>query len=711
VSDRPLILSAAGTSLVLDIGGPHLPVVHHWGVPVGPDHSDDLLLAADVGIPSGALDRALVVPLLPTEADGWLGRPGISANRDGQWAFPRLRLTGPPEVERRDTGGSVRVTAADVDAGLEVASELVLDRFGVLRMRHTATNTGTGIWSVDGLLCLMPVPAEATELLDLAGRWCRESVPQRTPFAEGTRTREGRRGRTGHDTPLLMVAGTPGFGFRSGEVWAVHVAWSGNHVHLAQRHPEYQALLGGGELLTSGEVRLGSGQRYQTPWVYFVHSSSGLDGLSEALHSHLRARPEHPKTPRPVTLNVWEAVYFDHRLDRLTALADRAARIGVERFVLDDGWFPHRRDDHAGLGDWYVDPAVWPDGLGPLVDHVRGRGMQFGLWFEPQGINLDSDIARAHPDWVLGAPGRMPIASRYQQLLDIARPEAWAYLLERMDSLVTEYAIDYIKWDHNRDTVEAVHDGTPAVHGQTVALYRLIDELRRRHPSLEIESCSSGGARVDLGILARTDRIWASDTNDPLERQATQRWTGLLVPPEMVGSHVGPTVSHTTHRATNLAFRCATALFGHAGIEWDITECTEPELDALARWIGGYQRLRGLVHHGVTVRVDHPDPSVLLHGVVAHDCGHALFGFAQLTTSGSVYPPRLRLPGLDQDSRYVVRPLPELPVPGSTARETPPWVRRGEIILSGAELAGFGLVCPVLRPQDAFVLELTRIAG
>ncbi|HEX4811446.1 MAG TPA: alpha-galactosidase [Nonomuraea sp.] len=228
-----------------------------------------------------------------------------------------------------------------------------------------------------------------------------------------------------------------------------------------------------------------------------------------------------------------------HGLDRLLELADRAAAAGIERFVLDDGWFRHRRHDRAGLGDWYVDERVWPDGLRPLADRVRELGMQFGLWFEPEMVNPDSDLARAHPDWILGRSGRTPPPQRHQQTLDLARPEVFAYLLERLDTLAGEYALDSIKWDHNRDIAEPVHDGVAGVHAQTAATYRLLDELRRRHPALEIESCSSGGARVDYGVLARTDRVWTSDSNDALDRQAIQRWTGLLVPPERMGAHVG----------------------------------------------------------------------------------------------------------------------------------------------------------------------------
>jgi alpha-galactosidase len=278
-------------------------------------------------------------------------------------------------------------------------------------------------------------------------------------------------------------------------------------------------------------------------------------------------------------------VYFDADPGKLRALADEAAALGIERFVLDDGWFQGRRSERSGLGDWYVDRQVWPEGLRPLVDHVRSLGMEFGLWFEPESISPDSDLVRNHPDWLLATGGRVPPLSRLQQVLDLGHPEAWEYLLERLDALLTEYDIGFVKWDMNRDIVDGGHSpkGEPGVHRQTEALYALLDELRRRHPGVEIESCAGGGGRVDLGILERTDRVWASDTNDPLERQAIQRWTGLLLPPELLGAHVGAEHAHTTGRAHSLAFRAGTALFGHFGVELDLTRTDPAETTAARR--------------------------------------------------------------------------------------------------------------------------------
>jgi alpha-galactosidase len=523
-----------------------------------------------------------------------------------------------------------------------------------------------------------------------------------------------------------MVAGTAGFRFRQGEVWGVHVAWSGDHVHLLERLPETRAMLGVGELLRPGELVLSHGVTYTTPWSFFVWSGEGLDGLSARLHDHLRRRATHPRSPRPVVLNTWEAVYFDHDLARLRALAEVAADVGVERFVLDDGWFLGRRDDTAGLGDWFVDPAVWPEGLDPLLEHVRGLGLQVGLWVEPEMANPDSEMVRAHPDWLLHRPGGAPLLWRSQHVVDVAHAEAHAYLLERLDALVDAYRLDYLKWDHNRDLHEAVHDGRPGVHAQTLAVYRLIDELRARHPGLEIESCSSGGARIDLGILERTDRVWASDTNDAVERQRIGRWTGLLLPPELVGSHVGPPRAHTTGRVLELPFRLLTALFGHAGIEWDLTGCTAAELDRLRAWTSTYRELRPLLHSGTTVRADLDlprdgvtgagtdagvDPGAVLHGVVSPSRDEAVFAYVRLETGPDAGPPPVRLPGLDESRRYELDWSRELSSTPPAQQSPPPWMLEpGGVVVPGRVLARIGVAMPVIGPGQGVLLTLHAVA-
>jgi alpha-galactosidase len=705
-------LRAGGVSMVLDaragVGEP-LPVVLHWGPDLGEALDGDALAEALVPPAAhSAVDRPVRRRLLPMPADGWRLRPGLAGARpDGGGWSPRFLVRS---ADLAGDGTCARVHSEDPEAGLELETRLELHPSGVLEIGHTLRNLGEGPYLVGQLAASLPVPARAVEVLDLTGRWCRERIPQRHQLPQGAWVREGRHGRTGHDATLVLAAGSPGFGFRSGEVWGIHLGWSGDAVHWAERNADGHAGIGAAELLGPSEVALGPGESYATPPVYASYSADGLDGLSAAYHRFLRDRPSHPRTPRPVVLNTWEAVYFDHRLERLTALADVAARLGVERFVLDDGWFGNRRNDTAGLGDWYVAADVWPDGLNPLIGHVRKLGMEFGLWVEPEMVNPDSDLFRAHPDWVLsgsGQPGRLPQSWRHQQVLDLANPDCYAFIRDRLDALLGEHDIAFLKWDHNRDLVEAGHAGRPGVHAQTLATYRLLDELRARHPGVEIESCASGGGRVDLGILGRTDRVWASDTNDALERQPIQRWTQLLVPPELVGSHVGPPKAHTTGRVHTLAFRVATALFGHFGIEWDIASASASEQAALAEAIAFYKQTRPLLHSGQVVRADHPNPAAYLHGVVAPDRAEALFAYVQLTSSAYETPGLARLPGLDPGRAYRVEPVPVAGEPETKQAVAPAWLEAGGVTLGGLALAEVGLPLPVLRPEQALLLHVT----
>lgn len=708
------VLRSSGSALVLDTSGPGLPRVLHWGADLPDDAVAALPLLAQGPVPHSALDAPWPLTVLPGPADGWLGTPGYAGHRAGGSAAPRWA------ARTQGLGhGVLEVTLSESTTVLSLRYRM--DAHGVLTVTPSVTNTtgATTVLDLAALRVLLPLPSRAGEVLDLTGRWCRERAPQRSALSDGTHLRASRRGRTGHDATLLLAVGSPGFGFRSGEVWSVHVAWSGNHEHLVERLPEgagmHAEVLGGGELLEAGEVRLAPGESYTAPEVVFVHSAEGLDGISSRLHRSQRSRAVHSNTPRPLVLNTWEAVYFDHDLDRLRELADTAAAIGVERFVLDDGWFGGRRDDRRGLGDWWVSPDMWPGGLGPIVKHVKGHGMEFGLWFEPEMVNADSDLVRQHPDWVLGPRAGHPREWRHQQVLDLANPEAAAHIEKQVSALVAELGIDFIKWDHNRDLMEAVRTDAsgvdrPAVHAQTVAFYGLLDRLRAAHPDLEIESCASGGARVDLGVLARTDRIWTSDCNDALERAQIQRWTSLLVPPELMGTHIGPATAHTTHRTLDLSFRMLLALQGHAGLEWDITQCTPAEREALAAWSGLYREVRGLLHSGDAVRVDVPDDGLLVTGTVAADRSEALFSVARLQTSGQAVPGLVPLPGLDPARTYVLRVRTEAGTPHTVQTSPPAWwadaLREG-VRLSGAVLAGVGLPLPVLAPAQGFLLHLT----
>ncbi|KRC62344.1 hypothetical protein ASE14_00385 [Agromyces sp. Root81] len=716
-------LTSAGVSLVLRIHPTGLPEVTHWGRALGDLTADELQLACSVAeqapTASGA-DARIPLTIVPEHGDGWFGRPGVVGSREGTAWSPRFavvetaiggRVLDSGETVSHGPGG-LRILARDEWAELELELDIALEDSGIVTMQAALRNTSAAPYRLEALRLVLPVPTYASEGMDFAGRWGNERWPQRFDVRYGLHARESRRGRTGLDAALMLCVGTPGFGFRHGEVWSLHVGFSGNHEHYLERTSS-GSVLGGGELLLPGEITLGSGDEYRSPLVYAAYGT-GLDGVASRHHTSLRARPGHPRSPRPVTLNVWEAVYFDHDFDKLSQLASAASELGVERFVLDDGWFLGRRNDRAGLGDWTPDPAVWPNGLDPLVSLVTGLGMQFGIWVEPEMVNADSDVARAHPDWIMRARDTLPIEGRHQQVLDLTNPAAYEYLHDRLTTLLSDSRIRYLKWDHNRDLVEAGsgRDLTPAVHRQTLATYRLMAELRAAHPGLEIESCSSGGGRVDRGVIEHTDRVWASDNMDPLDRMRIMTGTGMLLPPELVGSHVASPVSHTTGRTHSLPFRAAVAFIGHFGIEWDLTTASPEELAELAAWIQRYRHARDLLHTGEVVNGDRSGQDAAVRGVVSADGARALF-----TVIAAEHSPdatmRLRLPGLEAAARYRV----QAEMPGMTEEEMSAIDAVGAyglfsptpVTLPGSILMTSGVEIPAMRPETAVLVHLERV--
>jgi alpha-galactosidase len=703
----------AATRLVVDDRYPdRLPVVT-WA---GATHTD---LSPHDGV-AGLLGPRRGTPLLVEHAHGSSGRPGLRGHRLGDPAGAARDVAGRAWTTAfRPVGSAVGasrwvVDARDERAGLGLRTEVESLPGGALRTRHTLTNIAGAPYLLEGLEVALPVAATATEILDFTGRHESERSPQRQKVNDGLWLRESRRGKPGADSASVVVVGTPGFSFSRGELLAVSVATSGNSVLAVQRTESSETTVSGGELLLPGEVVVLEGRSYTTPWVVCAGSVAGLDPAAHAFHAWQRTLPAHPGM-QPVTLNVWEAVYFDHDADRLTRLADHAARVGVERFVLDDGWFLGRRDDTAGLGDWWVDESVWPRGLGPLADHVHALGMQLGLWFEPEMVNPDSRLYREHPDWILSAEGREPLLHRNQLVLDLTNPGVWTYLRDRVDAVLSEQRIDYVKWDHNRDLLEAGsadHGGAPAVHEQNIAYYALLDDLRARHPQVAWESCAAGGGRIDLGVVERVQRFWTSDMTDALARQQIQRWSVQLIAPEYLGAHVSAPRSHQTGRSLGLDFRAATAFFLAFGIEWDLTEATDDELDQVAAWVALHKRFRPLLHSGRVVRVDVADvadDSVLAHGVVGTDQEAALLCHVQLDEPPHNRGCTLRWPGLRREALYDLRWVG--PVDARATSTSPPLPDHGPTggaLASGAQCQDIGVWIPRRRPQTALLVHATR---
>jgi alpha-galactosidase len=609
-------------------------------------------------------------------------------------------------------------------AELVLETKISLDVLGVLSLTTTLGNVGDSPYMLDALSVSVPFPRHVDEIGTFSGRWVREFHFERHAWMTGAWTAENRTGRTSHEHPpfiWLLDEDTSEF---HGNVWALHCAWSGNHVTYAERLVDGRRYVQMGELFHPGEMCLDPGQTMSTPTIIGIHSWQGINDASRTFHDHVRGLLPARDAPRPVHLNTWEAVYFDHDVERLRDLADVAARVGVERFVLDDGWFGSRRNDAQGLGDWYVSSDVYPEGLSPLIDHVTNLGMEFGIWVEPEMANPNSEILTAHPEWVLSTAGYETVLGRNQVVLDLSRSDVSEHLFEQLDALLRDHEISYVKWDMNRPLVQGSNEhGKASSHEQVHQVYRLLDRLRERHPTVEFESCASGGGRIDFEILKRAERVWTSDSNDALERQFILRGASMMLPLQVLGSHIGPSPSHTTRRRHSMAFRGATALFGHLGIEADLLGFDERELADVTRVVDVYKKYRDVLHSGDFVRFDAADgkrgahgDSVFVHGVLSKDRRRAIVSIAQITTEGSLVSDHIRIPGLLPDGNYRIEfvPMSESQVSGTRigpAMTQPGWlsssVAGNHVAMSGRVLATVGLFRPVLWPESAIVVHLS----
>lgn len=687
-------LSSGGVDFVAEILDGAF-VIRYWGSSI----SDLSTFPFIRSVANSDYDHVINPGMMREHSRGWLGYPTLRGHRLGKSWSSHFSAR-----ELKSTKDSFHLILADDAISLTISIDGVMDKYGALALTATIQNHGDD-YTLEELWYWLPLPEQADESLDFVGRWSSERNPQRKKISIGRWIRDSHEGRSGHNFTIGQIALNHSTNFSSGQAWSVALKWSGDTQYCIEKNYEGMTSIGASEILRPGEIILAQGESYTAPTLIAGYSDHGLDGLSGQHHEHLRARNTHPSSPRLLTLNMWEAIYFKQSEEKVKALVDVASEIGVERVVLDDGWFGSRRSDHSGLGDWKVSPEVWPRGLKPIADYILSKGMQFGLWFEGEMVNPDSQLYREHPDWILSEQGRIPPTWRHELVIDLTNVDAYTYVLESISAVIGENGVSFIKWDHNRTLIDAGHNGRAAFHNQTRAIYRLFDELKRRHAGLEIESCASGGGRIDLGMTDHADRFWVSDNNDALERQTIQRWTAQFIPPELLGSHIGPTVGHQTGRNLALAFRAATALFGHAGIEWDITELSVDEKKKLSTWIGYYKSKRNLIHTGRMVRVDHPDEACYFYGVVSMDKKEALFNFAQLRPSLTSHPAALRFVGLDPQTTYTISIATPAGLPEMMVIQPPQWLKEGAVV-KGDALMKVGLPAPILRPENALTIEV-----
>lgn len=539
-----------------------------------------------------SLDRDIAFPVMPTAGSGWFGPSIVELRRIDQQtlplAFGRPQISDQPE----------RLEFAFSDHAAGIVCSIIFERVGggAIRSCTTLENRGHGPVCVDRLAsAVIPLPANSASLLSWRGvhgaelQECHEAMPCHIW------ARETRRGIGGHGGPPGVYVLSHAATWSEGLVIACQLAWSGDSRLAIERTDEGAWILSAEAVLQPGELILKPGARYQPPAIILAMSTDGRNGAMAQHHAAVRERVSWPSAqmaPRPVHLNSWEACYFAQDEDKIAALAEAAAAVGVERFVLDDGWFANRSDDRRALGDWTPDPHKYPSGLRSLAQRVRGLGMQFGLWVEPEMVSPNSELYSSHPDWVLSVQELDAPTARNQLVLDMRRPEVRDHLFTVLHRLLSDAPISYLKWDHNRDLAP------PGGAAQVAGTYELLARLRTAHPNVEIESCAGGGGRCDAGIAQFVHRFWASDNLDAVSRVAIQRGFAAFLPAEMMGAHIGARLAHATGRTQSLAFRAAVACMGHLGIELHPGELSAHEQAELSGWIDFYKRWRPVLHGG-----------------------------------------------------------------------------------------------------------------
>ena len=648
----------------------------YWGARLAP--TDPLARPSHMG-------RAFEMDDTPQEFAGWGG---------GLLAEPSLKISFPDgnrdlvlhyvshEIFHDGGGATIKVVLRDIQRDVFVTLLYSIDGdTGILARSAAIVNKTAAPFMIEEAAAAewnLPKSSDYS-LRYLSGRWGGETQLQTEAVKPGATVLESRRGLTGHQfAPWFAVAQSSAVTEWDGQVWFGALAWSGSWRITIEQDPLQQVRIVGGFNPFDFGYSLAPGETLNTPVFY---GGVAQHGFADVTHlesrfqlAHILPQSPHPR-PRPILYNSWEATAFSVTEQGQEALADKAASIGVERFVMDDGWFSARKDDHAGLGDWYPDPHKFPHGLKPLIDHIHGLGMDFGLWVEPEMVNENSDLYRAHPDWIIHFDGRPRTQARAQFVLNMAMPEVREYVLHFLDKLLSENEIAFLKWDANRNFAEpgwsqVAPDQEKKLWVDYVAgYYAVLRELRLRHPHVEIESCSGGGGRVDLGVMKLTDEVWTSDNTDPFDRLTIQDGFTYAYTPQVMMAWVTDSPNWYNHRSTSLTYRFLSSMQGSLGIGADLNKWSPEDFAIAKQLIVEYKQIRPLVQQGELYRLASPRNQSNFSSTesVARD-GKSAVIFAFLHAEQMQYPAPAVFPrGLSPETIYKARALAGTLDPGTPA--------------------------------------------
>lgn len=616
---------------------------------------------------------------------------------DGKYSIPGL----PSVYDNGDTVHTLIVTLIDNAANIRIRLYYgVFEELDVITRTAEIINAGSEIvWLRKACSMCLELPFGKWDMIHFHGRHCMERQPERVPLFHGIHTLSSGRGMSSHQhNPFVILcdkAATEDSGFCCG----VMLMYSGNHKTEIERDQFDSVRIVTGVNDDRFRWELSSGASFFAPEV-ILSCADGLTALSHNYHRVIRhnvVRGEYKLSHRPVLINNWEATYFDITEEKVLAIAEKAKELGIELFVLDDGWFKNRNDDNGGLGDWIPDTDKLPNGLDGLIRKINIMGLKFGLWIEPEMVNENSDLYRAHPDWALTAPNRAPMMSRNQLVLDLSRKEVHDYLFNTIAGLLETYNITYIKWDFNRALSDIYSNATPSArqgevaHRYYLSLYALYEKLTARFPHVLFEGCAGGGGRFDAGMLAYSPQIWCSDNTDPIARLKIQYGTSFGYPSCTVGAHVSASPNHQTGRKTPLNTRGVVAMSGTFGYELDLSKLSDEECEEIKEQIRRYKEIEPMIHDGKLYRLS--KKSDITHYMawqyVSADQSRGLLNIVVTNPLANSAPVHVNLKGLLPDATYSVN---------------------GECEVSGAALMKGGYTFPqLLGDYPAVQLDIVQV--
>jgi alpha-galactosidase len=661
------------------------PAHLYWGRKLNEANPDRLLARVERASFSPnpiAEDRTISLDTLPQEYPGYgtsdFRNPAYSVQLSNGTTVTELQyvshrissgkpaLTGLPSVyaENEDEAQTLIVTLVDSKAGLEVElSYTVFEAFDAVIRSTRIVNASADVMTLRSALSVsVDLPHDRFDLLQLSGAWARERYVHRRALTPGTQSVESRRGSSSHMNNPFFALLSEDANEDVGEVFGFSLVYSGSFVggvEVDQFHTS-RAYLGINPFDFSW--RLEPGESFQTPEAVMVFSAAGLGGMSHMYHDLYRTRLCRGKfrdAVRPILVNNWEATYFNFNADKIESIAQAGSKLGIELFVLDDGWFGKRDNDNSSLGDWVVDYKKLPGGLNDLAERVRSHGLQFGLWFEPEMVSPDSELYRAHPDWCLHVPGYRRTEARQQLILDLSREDVQSYIVKSLSDILNHAPITYVKWDMNRNMSEIGSELLPAerqretAHRYMLGLYSVLERITSAFPHILFESCSGGGGRFDPGMLYYMPQTWTSDNTDAVSRLKIQYGTSIVYPISTMGAHVSAVPNHQTGRMTPLRTRGDVAMSGNFGYELDLTQFTDAENEEVKRQVSLVKEVRELVQFGTFYRLLSPfEGNEAAWMFVSKDQQEIFLVHTTVLNEPNAPLSRLRLKGLDPSRVY-----------------------------------------------------------